>query len=200
MSADAITRIERLRGHKLSDEEAARLREISGSLNLRDDDAVWNILAALEYQRVFYETLPEKIAETSTEVLRGFSIAADKETAAAQARLAESVAELAQKLAIRINMATLLPMGLAALVSLPAYGSLILWAGICIGSGQTHDPAWILKMPSGILMGGLILGGGLPPGFHAAREFADGGGEWKKRLIFSRVMPAPGSVLVSLAL
>ena len=59
MSADAITRIEQARGRKFTEAEAARLREIGTSLNLRDDDAVWSILAALEHQRVFYEALPE---------------------------------------------------------------------------------------------------------------------------------------------
>ncbi|MDR2819075.1 MAG: hypothetical protein LBB60_00880 [Desulfovibrio sp.] len=47
-------------------------------------------------------------------------------------------AELAQKLAVRVNMATLLPMGLTALVSLLAYGSLMLWTGFRTGSGHPH--------------------------------------------------------------
>ena len=55
MSADAIARIEKLRGLKLSEEEAARLCGIGDALHLRPDDAVWDILAAMEYQRVFYQ-------------------------------------------------------------------------------------------------------------------------------------------------
>ena len=86
MSADAITRIEWIRKHKFSEQESARLREIGNSLNLRDDDAVWGILAALEYQRIYYEALPEKIAGASKEVLQGITVAAEKETAAAQAK------------------------------------------------------------------------------------------------------------------
>ncbi|MDR2819946.1 MAG: hypothetical protein LBB60_05400 [Desulfovibrio sp.] len=68
-------------------------------------------------------------------------------------------------------------MGLLALVWLLAYGSLMLWTGFRTGSGQVHDPVWILRMPSGVLMGGLLLGGGLFLGVHAAGEFADGGGK-----------------------
>ncbi|MDR3320278.1 MAG: hypothetical protein LBS77_05035 [Desulfovibrio sp.] len=59
MSMDAIARIEKLRGRKLSAEEAVSLRETENMLNLRADDAVWDILTALEYQRVFYQELPE---------------------------------------------------------------------------------------------------------------------------------------------
>ncbi|MDR3237490.1 MAG: hypothetical protein LBT84_03215 [Spirochaetia bacterium] len=93
MSMDAIARIEKLRGRKLSAEEAARLRETGNMLNLHAEDAVWDILAALEYQRVFYQELPDKIAGASMEILRGISVAAEKEAAAAQAKLADSVVE-----------------------------------------------------------------------------------------------------------
>ena len=124
MSADAITRIEQTRGRKFTVAEAARLREIGSSLSLRDDDAVWSILAALEYQRTFYEALPEKIAGASKDVLQGITLAAEKETAAAQAKLTKSVVEQAQKLSVELNYATLLPMGIAALVCVLAFGSL----------------------------------------------------------------------------
>jgi hypothetical protein len=103
----------------------------------------------MEYQRTYYEELPQKIASASTDILRGISDAAEVETQRTQRRPAESVAEPAQKPAVRINMATLLAMALAAPVCLPAYGSLVLWAGVHTGSRQAHDPAWILRMPSG---------------------------------------------------
>jgi hypothetical protein len=50
---------------ELSEEETARLRGIGDALNLSPDDAVWDILAAMEYRRVFYEELPEKIAQAA---------------------------------------------------------------------------------------------------------------------------------------
>ena len=108
--------------------------------------------------------------------------------------------EQAKKLSVKINYASLLPTGLAALVSLLAYGSLMLWAGFRIGSGRAHDPAWIPRMPSGVLMGGLLLGGGLFLGLHAAKEFADGGGEWKKRMLAALAMLIPGGGIMSFAL
>jgi hypothetical protein len=200
MNAERIARLEKLLDRELSAAEKERLRRIQETLQISAEDCLWDVLAAMEYQKAYYEELPQKIATASTEILRGISDAAEAEARRAQGRLAESVAELAQKLAVRINMATLLPMALAALASLLAYGSLMLWAGFNIGSGQAHDPVRILRIPSGVLMGGLLLGGGLFLGVHAAREFADGGGEWKKVMLVALAMLVPGGVLVSLAL
>jgi hypothetical protein len=200
MKAEQVRRVEMLLDRELTQEEAERLERIKNVLDLADDDALWDILAAMEHQRSYYDALPQKIAAASLEITNGISQAAEAEARRAQDLLAESVAEQARKLSLKINMETLLPMGLAALVCLLAYGSLMLWAGFQIGSGQAHDPAWILRMPSGVLLGGLLLGGGLFLGVHAAKEFADGGGEWKKRLIVALAMLVPGGVVVSLAL
>ena len=200
MSADAIARIEKLRGLKLSEEEAARLRGIGDALHLRPDDAVWDILAAMEYQRVFYQELPEKIAGSSMEILQGFSVAAEKETAAAQARLVDCVVEQAKKLSVKINYASLLPMGIFALVCLLAFGSLCLWAGFCIGSGRAHPPELMLRMPSGLIMGGLCLTGGFFLGVRAAKDFAEGHSGWRKKLLMALAMLLPGGVVISLAL
>jgi hypothetical protein len=57
MSAKAIARIEKTRGNKLSEAEAARLRSIGEALNLREDDALWDVLAAVEYQRNYSECI-----------------------------------------------------------------------------------------------------------------------------------------------
>lgn len=200
MSVDAIARIEQVRGHKFSDEEAARLREIGGALNLRPDDPVWDMLAAMEYQRTFYDELPGKIAATSTAILEGITTAADKEAAAAQARLTDCVVEQAKRLSTKINYATLLPMGMAALVCLLGYGSLLLWAGFCIGSGQAQPLALWLRMPSGFLMAGLCLAAGLFVGVQAGREFAEGNkGLWKQMFV-ALAMVVIGATLIALTL
>jgi hypothetical protein len=190
--------LEKLLDRELSAAEKERLRRIQDVLQISDEDALWDALAAMEYQKAYYEALPENIATASTEILREISVAAEAEARRAHGRLAESVAELAQKLALRINMAALLPMGLCALVCLLMYGSLMLWAGFHAGSGQAHDPAWILRMPSGLLMGGLLLGGGLFLGVHAARGFAEGGKEWEKAALIALTMLIAGGTLAGL--
>lgn len=52
MSMDAIINLEEALGRKFTEQESARLREIGRQLHLRDDDALWSLLAALEYQRI----------------------------------------------------------------------------------------------------------------------------------------------------
>lgn len=62
MSMDSVIDLGKVCGRKLSEAETARLRETGNKLNLREDDALWPLLAAMEYQRIYYEALPEKIA------------------------------------------------------------------------------------------------------------------------------------------
>ncbi|MDR2124319.1 MAG: hypothetical protein LBP38_04960 [Desulfovibrio sp.] len=70
-----------------------------------------------------------------------------------QGRLAESVAEQAKKLSVRINLASLPPMGLTALICLLLYGNLLMWAGFRIGSGQASPPDLLLCLPARIRAG-----------------------------------------------
>lgn len=52
----------------------ARMHRISSALNLRDNDALWSIVAALEYYARLYEAMPERIrwaSEGSLEAARG---------------------------------------------------------------------------------------------------------------------------------
>ncbi|WP_370809154.1 hypothetical protein [Bilophila wadsworthia] len=168
-------------GRELSEAEAARLREIGNSLNLREDDALWPLLAAMEYQRVYYEALPDKIAGASRAIMDGMAAAAEKETATAQARLTDSVVEEARNLASKIQYGKLVPMWLLALICLLAYGSLMLWAGFRIDTGRNIPLVAILHMPSGWLISGLCLAAGLFCGVLSAKSFVEEKkGIWKQ--------------------
>lgn len=185
MSLDDMIDLGKACGRELSQAEAARLRDIGNKLNLRDDDALWPLLAAMEYQRVYYEALPDKIAGASRAIMDGMAAAAEKETAAAQARLTNSVVKEAQCLAAKIQYATLLPMALTALICLLAYGSLMLWAGFRIDTGKDIPLAAFLHMPSGWLISGLCLAAGVFCGIVAANKFAIGNGRWIHPLLTS---------------
>jgi hypothetical protein len=110
------------------------------------------------------------------------------------------MAEQARKLSVRINLVSLLPMGLTALVCLLFYGSLLLWSGFCVGSDRAQPPDFLLRMPSGLLMGGLFLAGGVFLGVHAAKEFSEGRTGWRKRMLTALAMLVPGGIVLSLAL
>jgi hypothetical protein len=200
MNTEQIKRLEKLLDRELSGEEAGRLGRIQSILDIQDHDSLWAILAAMEYQRTYYEELPQKIAAASTEILQGISVAAEKEMGRAQSLLAESVAEQARKMSLRLNVETLLPLGVLALVCLLAYGSLLLWAGYCLGTGYVQDMTLILRVPSGFLMSALCLAGSLFLGVHAGREFAVEGKGWRKKTMVALAMLVLGGFVVSQAL
>ncbi|GAB7496461.1 hypothetical protein [uncultured Bilophila sp.] len=181
MSMDDMIDLGKACGRKLSEAEAARLREVGNRLNLREDDALWPLLAAMEYQRVYYEALPKEIAAASKTIMDGIAAAAEKETAAAQARLTDSVVREAQNLASKIQYDRLVSMGLLALICLLAYGSLMLWAGFRIDTGRNIPLVAILHMPSGWLISGLCLAAGLFCGVLSAKSFVEEKkGIWKQ--------------------
>jgi len=200
MSMDDMIDLGKVCGRKLSEAEAARLREIGSRLNLREDDALWPLLAAMEYQRVYYEALPKKIAAASKTIMDGMAAAAEKETAAAQARLTDSVVREAQNLASKIQYDRLVPMGLLALICLLAYGSLMLWAGFRIDTGRDVPLAAILHMPSGWLISGLCLVAGVFCGALSARSFAKAKKIWWKKGVIAILFIMVGTLLFSLSL
>ena len=197
MSLDDMIDLGKMCGRELSEAEAARLREVGSRLNLREDDALWPLLAALEYQRIYYEALSEKIAGASRAIMDGMAAAAEKETAAAQAKLTKSVVKEAEYLASKIQYGKLVPLWLLALICLLAYGSLMLWAGFRIDTGRDIPLAEVLHMPSGWLISGLCL---ITGGFFFVLSgkifLADGGGWWKTGVLAMGLIMAGAAIFV----
>ena len=195
MSMDDMIDLGKACGRKLSEAEAARLREVGNRLNLREDDALWPLLAALEYQRVYYEALPKKIAAASKTIMDGMAVAVEKETAAAQAKLTDSVVQEAQNLASKIQYGKLVLIWLLALICLLAYGSLMLWAGFRINTGRDMPLAAVLHMPSGWLISGLCLAAVVFGGGLAAWEFSEEKKGWWRKGITSFGFTTVGVIL-----
>lgn len=116
-------------------------------MNLREDDALWPLLAAMEYQRVYYEALPDKITGASRAIMDGMAAAAEKETAAAQARLTDSVVREAQNLASKIQLGKILPSAITAIICLFGYSALCMWAGFQLGVREVRPIHEILLIP-----------------------------------------------------
>ena len=200
MDATKFDRLERLLDRVLSDEEKERFRRIQDTLGIKDNDGMWDVIIALEYQRKYYDELPEKITLAASEIFKELSVAAEKEVALAQSRLAESVVKQAEKLSLKTHIVSWLAWGGLALFLLLLYGALLLWAGYCIGSGQTQPPPLLLRMPVGVVMGGLCVAGGLFWGAMAAKEFANGQAEWKKWGLYAMGLLLPGGILFGLTM
>lgn len=199
MDEKKIDRLERLLERELSAEERERLRRIQDTLGIKDNDGIWDILVAMEYQRKYYDELPGKISQAAAEIFKELSHAAKNEVALAQSRLAESVVKQAEKLSLKTHVHTWLVLGMFALISLLLYGSLLLWAGYSIGSGQTQPPAWLLKMPVGIIVSALCFGCGIFFGALAARSFAESNAVWRKFLFAALGCMVPGGWVLNLA-
>ena len=200
MSLDDMIDLGKMCGRELSAADAARLREVGSRLNLREDDALWPLLAALEYQRIYYEALPEKIVGASRTIMDGMAAAAEKEIAAAQARLTDSVVKEARNLASKIQYDRLVPMWLLALICLLAYGSLMLWAGFRIDTGRDIPLAAVLHMPSGWLICGLCLAAGVFCGVLTAKRFAEAKKVWWQICLITIMLIAIGGLLFTLSL
>ena len=200
MNAQKTAQIESLLGRPLSVEEKERLRRIKDILHIADNDALWDILTAMEYQRKYYEELPEKITQAAAEIFKELSVAAEKEVALAQSRLAESVVKQAEKLSLKTHIGSWLAWGGLAFFLLLLYGALLLWAGYCIGSGQTQPPALLLRMPVGIIMAGLCVGGGFFWGAMAAKSFANDDAEWRIWGLYAVGLLLPGGILFALTM
>ncbi len=200
MNAQKTAQIESLLGRPLGVEEKERLRRIKDTLHISDNDAMWDILTAMEYQRKYYEELPEQITLAAAEIFKELSVAAEKEVALAQSRLAESVVEQAEKLSLKTHIRSWLAWGGLALFLLLLYGALLLWAGYRMVSGQTHPPALVLRMPVGIIMAGLCVAGGFFFGAMAAKNFASGHAVWKKWRLYAVGLLLPSGILFALTL
>ena len=111
MDAEKLSRLERLLERELSSEEKERLHRVQDAFGISDNDALWELITAMEYQRKYYDELPEKISQAATEIFNGLSQAAQNEVALAQGKLAESVVKQAERLSLKSHIRTLLMWG-----------------------------------------------------------------------------------------
>lgn len=98
-----------------------------------------------------------------------------------KADLLKNAVKQAEKLSWKSHIHSWLTWGTAALFLLLLYGSCLMWAGFCFGSGQVQ-PHSLLKMPVGFVLDALCLCSGSVFGVVAARAFAGMNRIWRKCL------------------
>jgi hypothetical protein len=93
----------KLLGRQPSDVERQNLYRVRDALSLKNNDALWLVLMALQYYQDQYEKFPQAIAQAAKDTLVNFKVTADatvKASAeAAKADLAQAVATSAKKVA-----------------------------------------------------------------------------------------------------
>ena len=160
------TSFERVVGRVATDAERARLYRLRDALGLRDNDAFWSIVMALEYYDSLFREYPEKVAEATE---RAAQRVRAPYSATAQEHLAAAASgELARRLAETPAGLHRVSAGIAAAV---AYGSLCTFAGYELaapgkpfwirdsvhGSGVSHVLAAVLSLPAGWMVFTLLI-------------------------------------------
>jgi hypothetical protein len=201
-AASIETVFEQLVGRKPTEPERERLYRLRQVLGLRDNDAFWSIVMALEHYDAFFRAYPAQLAEVTERAVENVraasAAAAHEEVAAVQralaAKVAETSVELAHKLAhkpLRIHQLT------GALAAVVAFGSLCVHAGYELS--MTGVPSWVhapqgasdvslalarvLSVPAGWMVFALLM----PAAAHGVtfgwRLAGDPLGEWHERAI-----------------
>jgi hypothetical protein len=93
----------RLLGRQPSDAERQDLYRVRDALGLKNNDALWLVLMALQHYQGQYEKFPQEIAQAAKDVLTSIKATADAavkaSSEAAKEDLAKAVAETAQRVA-----------------------------------------------------------------------------------------------------
>ena len=201
-AASIETVFEQLVGRKPTEPERERLYRLRQVLGLRDNDAFWSIVMALEHYDAFFRAYPAQLAEVTeraVENVRAASVAAAHEEVAAMqralaAKVAETSVELAHKLADK-------PLGIhrvtAALAAVVAFGSLCVHAGYELS--MTGAPSWVnepqgasnasralarvLSVPAGWMIFALLMPAVARGVMFGWRLAGDPLGEWHERAI-----------------
>ena len=101
--ARVFSAFEKLLGRTATETEREQLRKIRDALDLRDNDALWSVLFALQYYDSLYRQFPKAIAAEATKILAETRAASEAvmraNVASAQADLARAVALTAQGVA-----------------------------------------------------------------------------------------------------
>ena len=97
---EIVAMFEEIRGRELSDEEAERILRVQHILNIKENDALWAVIIALDFYQGLYQGIPPQV-----EAAGRVAVALVRETADAVAAAAaeEAKQELAGELATSVR-------------------------------------------------------------------------------------------------
>ncbi|MCC7005965.1 MAG: hypothetical protein IT497_04900 [Ottowia sp.] len=161
----------KLLGRQPSEKEVQNLYRVKNTLGIGDNDALWQILMALESYDTLYRKYPAIIAsqvEQITESQRTLmATIADTETKKALGTLAHAVSRTSETIAVKLAEASRLQSWGWVLIGFVLFGSLCTSLGFVLGSG--HIPYWaentIGQSPLRVIFGTLAQ---TPAGWIAA--------------------------------
>ncbi|WP_051133931.1 DUF6753 family protein [Methylocystis sp. ATCC 49242] len=102
-AATSLSSFERLLGRAATEREREQLRRVQSELGLRENDALWLVIFALQYYEGLYRQFPKAIAAEAQRVLSETRVAAEATIRAgaesAKADLAKAIATAARDVA-----------------------------------------------------------------------------------------------------
>jgi hypothetical protein len=136
----------KLVGRQASETERERLYRVRDALGLRDNDALWSIVIALEHYDSFFRQYPSKLAEETGRCIESaraaFAVAAENEAAHVQRVLSEKVAETSVEIARKLADK---PVGLHRVTMVLA--AVVVFGALCVSAGYSlagpERPFWV---------------------------------------------------------
>jgi len=140
----------RLLGRQPSDRERQQLYRIRDELGIKNNDALWMVLVALQYHQAMFEKHPELIKNYAGEILMDIRATADKAMAAsaaeAKAALADAVAATANDVArmttIRMTVTQIGMVAIACCAVVGTYTLLLQGAAFDAGYSSGYGAAY----------------------------------------------------------
>lgn len=140
---------EKLLGRQPSEKEIQSLYRVKNALNMRDNDALWLVLMALESYDTLYRKYPAMISGQVAQIIEDQKVAmaaiADAETKKALGTLADAVSKTSESIASSLAEASRMQSWGWALLGFVVFGVLCVFVGFVLGSGRL--PYWAVATP-----------------------------------------------------
>jgi len=158
MREDLRSAFDQLLGRQPSEREVQNLYRIKAALGIRDNDALWLVLMALESYASLYESYPGRISDEVNKIVEQQRVlirdTAEAESARARGALAEAVSSTSIALASTVAETARYQSWGWLLLGLMGFGSICMLAGALLATG--HVPAWSPRLvdsgPFGMLL------------------------------------------------
>jgi hypothetical protein len=141
---DVERSFERLLGRQPSDKEIQNLYRVKSALDLKDNDALWLVLIALESYDTLYRRYPDmvnaEVAKTAEHQRAVIAAMADAETKKAINELAQAVNRSSEAVALRLTQSSWMQAAGAMMLGMVLFGAFCVFVGFVLGSGKM--PWW----------------------------------------------------------
>ena len=139
----------KLLGRQPSDTELQKLYRVRDALGLKNNDALWLVLMALQHYQDQYERFPEAIAQAANDILVNFKATADAQAdasaKAATETVSKAVAKSVQDIAGNVAIKKKLQWVCGCIISLALAFGLFGWymhnTGFQAGVGEAYNKA-----------------------------------------------------------